>query len=41
MANLTLTDINAVELLGGSVRIPKVKKVLDDYFKDVSAEVLT
>ena len=27
MANLTMNDVNVVELLGGSVRIPKVKKV--------------
>lgn len=33
MANMTLSDINAVELLGGGIRIPKVKRVLDDYFK--------
>lgn len=32
MANLTVQDINVVELLGGGVRMPKVKKVLDDYF---------
>jgi hypoxia up-regulated 1 len=32
MANLSIQDINAVELLGGSVRIPKVKKLLDQYF---------
>jgi hypoxia up-regulated 1 len=33
MANITLADIHAVELLGGAVRMPKVKKILDDYFK--------
>eukprot|EP01039_Chlorochromonas_danica_P006723 gene6723-7432_t len=33
MANLSLQDINEVELLGGGVRMPKIKKLLDDYFK--------
>lgn len=33
MANLTLKEINSVELLGGGVRMPKVKKLLEDYFK--------
>ena len=33
MANITLADLHAVELLGGAVRMPKVKKMLDDYFK--------
>lgn len=33
MSNLTLADITAVELLGGSVRVPKVKKTLEDYFR--------
>lgn len=33
MANLTLDSIQAVELLGGGVRMPKVKKILDEYFK--------
>jgi hypoxia up-regulated 1 len=32
MANMSLHDIQAVELLGGAVRMPKVKKVLDEYF---------
>lgn len=32
MANLTVQDISVVELLGGGVRMPKVKKVLDDFF---------
>jgi hypoxia up-regulated 1 len=32
-ANLTVNDIQLVELLGGSVRIPKVKRMLDEYFK--------
>ena len=33
MANLTLKDIHAVELLGGSVRMPVVKSLLESYFK--------
>lgn len=33
MANLSISDLNGVELLGGSVRIPKVKKLIDEYFK--------
>ena len=33
MANISLSEINSVELLGGGVRIPKVKKLLDEYFK--------
>jgi len=33
MANLTLDSVQAVELLGGGVRMPKVKKILDEYFK--------
>ena len=33
MANLTLKDIHAVELLGGSVRMPAVKHLLETYFK--------
>lgn len=39
MANLTLGDVHAVELLGGSVRIPKVKKTLDEYFKASKLEL--
>ena len=39
MANLTLSDVNAVELLGGGVRIPKVKKLLDEYFKASKIEL--
>ena len=33
MANITLDQLHAVELLGGGVRIPKVKKLLEDFFK--------
>eukprot|EP00599_Poterioochromonas_sp_BG-1_P004886 CAMPEP_0173141230 /NCGR_PEP_ID=MMETSP1105-20130129/5369_1 /TAXON_ID=2985 /ORGANISM="Ochromonas sp., Strain BG-1" /LENGTH=913 /DNA_ID=CAMNT_0014054391 /DNA_START=66 /DNA_END=2807 /DNA_ORIENTATION=+ len=32
-AGLTIKDIHNVELLGGSVRIPKIRKLLDEYFK--------
>merc|ERR1711871_1279294 len=39
MANLTLADINAVELLGGSVRMPQVKKKLEEYFGDAKLEL--
>lgn len=35
-ANLTLKDIAAVELLGGGVRMPKVKKIIDGYFSSDS-----
>lgn len=38
-ANLTLADIKAVELLGGGVRMPKVKKVLEEYFKPANLEL--
>jgi hypoxia up-regulated 1 len=36
-ANLTLKDIAAVELLGGGVRMPKVKKIIDGYFSSDSS----
>ena len=39
MANLSLANIQAVELLGGGLRIPKVKKILDDYFKSSNLEL--
>ena len=32
LAGLTLTDIDSVELLGGGVRVPAIKRMLDDYF---------
>jgi len=32
MANISIDEIHQVELLGGGVRIPKVKKLLEDYF---------
>jgi hypoxia up-regulated 1 len=32
-ANISINDIHSVELIGGSVRMPKIKKLLDDYFK--------
>merc|ERR1711871_1402881 len=39
MANLTLSDINSVELLGGSVRMPQVKKKLEEYFGAANIEM--
>ena len=39
MANLTLSQLNSVELLGGGVRMPKVRKTLDEYFKESKLEV--
>lgn len=39
MANLSLADVQTVELLGGAVRMPKVKKVLDEYFKPANIDV--
>merc|ERR1711871_750075 len=39
MANLTLADINAVELLGGSVIMPQVKKKLEEYFGEAKLEL--
>jgi hypoxia up-regulated 1 len=33
MANISLNDVKTVELLGGGVRMPKVKRVLEEYFK--------
>ena len=39
MANISLSNINAVELLGGGVRVPKVKKLLEDYFKQANIDL--
>ena len=39
MANITVDQVHAVELLGGGVRMPRVKKTLDDYFKAYKIEV--
>lgn len=39
VANLTLAEIHSVELIGGSVRMPKVKKTLDEYFKESKLEL--
>ena len=39
MANLTLADINSVELLGGGVRTPKVKRILEDYFRPAKLDL--
>eukprot|EP01031_Cornospumella_fuschlensis_P034999 gene35000-42386_t len=33
MANLSLSDIHNVEILGGGVRMPRIKRLLEDYFK--------
>lgn len=33
MADLTLQNVSAVELLGGGVRVPKVKQMLEAYFR--------
>ena len=38
-ANMSVSEINSVELLGGSVRIPRVKKLLDDFFKPSNIEL--
>jgi hypoxia up-regulated 1 len=37
MAGISLDQVNAVELLGGGVRMPKVKKIIDDYFASITA----
>ena len=39
MANISLDSVHAVELLGGGVRMPKVKKLLEYYFKVSKLEV--
>lgn len=39
MANITIDQLHAVELLGGGVRIPKVKKLLDDFFKPAKLDL--
>jgi len=38
-ANMTLADITTVELLGGTVRIPKVRDTLNTYFKEGKLEL--
>lgn len=38
-ASLTLQDIHSVELLGGGVRMPRVKKILDSYFANSKVDV--
>jgi molecular chaperone DnaK (HSP70) len=38
-ANLKASDIHAVELLGGAVRMPRVKKLLEEYFKESKLEL--
>ena len=32
MANLTMDDIDAVEIIGGGVRVPKVQQILSEFF---------
>ena len=39
VAGLTLDDIHAVELLGGGVRMPRVKQELENYFKEGDLEL--
>ena len=34
-ANIGITDIKEVVLVGGSTRIPKIKEIIYDYFKDI------
>ena len=38
-ANITLSEVQSVELLGGGVRVPKVKRLLDEYFTASQIEV--
>lgn len=33
MADMTLQNITAVEIIGGGVRVPRIKKILEDYFR--------
>ena len=33
-ANMTISDISAVEIIGGALRVPKVKDILQDIVKD-------
>lgn len=39
MANISLAEVNAVEMLGGGVRMPKVKKILEEFFKPAKLEL--
>lgn len=39
VAGLKLEDIHAVELLGGGIRMPKVKQELENYFKEGDLEL--
>ena len=39
MAGLTLDKVHSVEMLGGGVRMPRVKKILDEYFKASKLEL--
>jgi hypoxia up-regulated 1 len=38
-ASITLDNITSVELIGGGVRVPKIKKLLEEYFKPSKLEV--
>lgn len=38
-ANLKVEDLHSVELLGGAVRMPRVKKILDGFFSAAKVEV--
>lgn len=39
MANLTVSQLHNVELLGGGVRMPRIKKILEGYFVDAGVGV--
>lgn len=38
-ANISMSELDAIELLGGSVRMPKVKSLLESYFKPANLEL--
>lgn len=40
-ANMTVNDIDEIILVGGSTRIPKIRKLIKDYFKDSPVKDLT
>jgi hypoxia up-regulated 1 len=39
MAGMTLSDLQSVELLGGAIRVPSVRKELDEFFKASKLEI--
>jgi hypoxia up-regulated 1 len=39
MADMTLANVSAVELIGGAVRMPKVKSTLDTFFRAADLEL--